>query len=330
MITGAIDRRIDRLLDLLVENATVVVSGGRMADHIGVARSTIWRWVEKLRAMGVDIRGHTGAGYQLKKLPDILLPSLVRKHFRAEQIGHRVVHYFRTESTNSDAMRLAGEGEPHGTVVLAEEQTAGRGRFGRSWYSERSSGIYLSVILRPPLTPSHAPMLSLMAGLAVREAIHSATGLQADIRWPNDLLFGKKKVCGILTEMSAEVDRLHYVIVGIGINVNHRKIPSELTRIATSLRLQGQREYSRLAILIALLRALEQYYRLLLAEGPGAVAERWGAASSFASGKRIRVKIPSEEFKATTLSLEPTGALRVRRDDGTEESLLSAEIIEVK
>ena len=321
---------MDRLLDLLVENATVVVSGGKMADHVGVARSTIWRWVEKLRAMGVEISGHTGAGYQLKKLPDILLPSLVRKHFRAEQIGHRVVHYFRTDSTNSDAMKLAGKGEPHGTVVLAEEQTAGRGRFGRSWYSERSSGIYLSVILRPPLSPSLAPMLSLMAGLAVQEAIHSATGLQADIRWPNDLLFGKKKVCGILTEMNAEVDRLHYVIVGIGINVNHRKIPNNLTRIATSLRLQGKKEYSRLAILIALLRALEQNYRLLLAEGPAAVAERWRAGSSFASGKRIRAKTRSEEFEATTLTLEPTGALRVRHDDGREESLLSAEIIEVK
>ena len=321
---------MDRLLDLLVENATVVVSGGKMADHVGVARSTIWRWVEKLRAMGVEIRGHGGAGYQLKKLPDILLPSLVREHFRAEQIGHRVVHYFRTDSTNSDAMKLAGEGEPHGTVILAEEQTAGRGRFGRSWYSERSSGIYLSVILRPSLSPSLAPMLSLMAGLAVQEAIHSATGLQADIRWPNDLLLGKKKVCGILTEMNAEVDRLHYVIVGIGINVNHRKIPNNLTRIATSLRLQGKKEYSRLALLIALLRALEQNYRLLLAEGPAVVAERWSAGSSFASGKRIRARTGSEEFKATTLTLEPTGALRVRHDDGREESLLSAEIIEVK
>ena len=330
MLTGAIDRRIDRLLNLLVENATVVVSGGKIADHIGVARSTIWRWVEKLRGMGVDIRGHTGTGYQLKKLPDILLPSLVRKYVRADQIGHRVIHYFRTDSTNNDAMRLAGEGEPHGTVVLAEEQRAGRGRFGRSWYSERSMGIYLSVILRPPLAPSHATMLSLMAGLAVQEAVYSATGLQADIRWPNDLVFGKKKACGILTEMNAEVDRLHYVIVGIGINVNHQKIPPELKGIATSLRLQGKREYSRLAILVALLRALEHNYQLLLAEGPSVVADRWGARSSFASGKRVRIKTSSEEFMATTLALEPTGALRICREDGKEESLISAEIIELK
>ena len=324
------NRRIDKLIDLLIANGTVVVSGGKIARDIRVTRSTVWRWVERLRGLGVEIQGHIGAGYQLKKIPDILFPSQVRRNFRGEQIGHRVMHFFTVGSTNDVAMRQAGRGAPHGTVVLAEEQTAGRGRFGRSWYSERASGLYLSVILRPPLAPAAAPALSLMAGVAAQEAIESVTGLCPDIRWPNDLLVGKKKVCGILTEMSAELDRLHYVVLGIGINVNHRRIPKELSAIATSLRMEGENEFSRIAILVALLRNLERSYRLLLAKGPAPIVERFRAASSYASGKRIRIKTPAEEFTATTVGLELSGALRIRREGGREESLLSGEIVELK
>ena len=330
MSLQAADQRIDRLIELMLRNATVVISGTKMAKHIGVTRSTIWRWVERLRALGMEIQGHSRIGYQLKKIPDTLLASQVRPHFGPDQIGHRVVHYFSIDSTNDLAVKLAGRGCPHGTIVLAEEQTAGRGRFGRSWYSEKFSGIYVSVVLRPPFSPVMAPVLSLMAGLAVREAIESATGLRADIRWPNDLLIGRKKVCGILTEMSAELDRLHFAVLGIGINVNHRRIPAKLAEIATSLRLEGRREYSRLAILIALLRALEQDYRRLLETGPAQLVERCEQASSYARGKHVVVKRGSEEFVAVTSGLDPTGALRVRRRRGEEESLLSAEITEVK
>ena len=323
-------RRIDKLIDLLIANATVVVSGGKIARDIRVTRSTVWRWVERLRGLGVEIQGHIGAGYQLKKIPDILFPSQVRRNFRSEQIGHRVVHYFSTGSTNDVAMRQAGRGAAHGTVVVAEEQTAGRGRFGRSWYSERGSGLYLSVILRPPLAPAAAPLLPLLAGVAAQEAIESVTKLRPDIRWPNDLLVGKKKICGILTEMSAELDRLHYVVLGIGLNVNHRRVPKDLASIATSLRMEGEKEYSRIAVLVALLRNLERYYRLLLAKGPAPIVERFRAGSSYASGKRIRIKTPAEEFTATTVDLEPSGALRIRRKGGREESLLSGEIVELK
>ncbi len=330
MSSRAADRQMDRLIELMARNATVVVSGAKMAEHIGVTRSTIWRWVERLRALGVEIQGHNGVGYQLKKIPDVVLASQVRPHFGPDQIGHRVLHSFSIDSTNDLAMKLAGQGCPHGTVVLAEEQTAGRGRFGRSWYSEKFSGIYVSVVLRPPFSPAMAPILSLMAGLAAREAIESVTGLRADIRWPNDLLIGRKKVCGILTQMNAELDRLHFAVLGIGMNVNHRRMPAKLAQIATSLRLEGRREYSRLAILIALLRALERDYRRWVETGPARLVERCEQASSYARGKRVIVKRGSEEFVAVTVGFDPTGALRVRRKQGEEESLLSAEITEVK
>jgi BirA family biotin operon repressor/biotin-[acetyl-CoA-carboxylase] ligase len=327
---AATDRRIDKLIQLLVQNATVVVPGPKIAAEIGVTRSTVWDWIEKLRALGVEIKGHPATGYQLTRLPDLLVPSLIRPELAEHEIGRGIVHYFRIDSTNTVALRMAAAGAAEGTVVLAEEQTAGRGRFGRTWYSEKSSGIYVSVILRPNLTPAVAPVLTLMAGVAAQSAIARTTGLSSDIRWPNDLLLGGRKLCGILTEMSAEVDRLHAVVIGIGINVNHSEIPEELRPIATSLRLEGGRIYSRLQILVALLEELKHHYHVLQESGPAAIISRWAAASSYACGKRIQVLAGGTKFEAVTAGLEPHGALRVRRDDGHEESLVAAEIVEVK
>jgi len=324
------DRRIDKLIHLLVANGTVVVPGPKIAAEIGVTRKTVWEWIEKLRELGVQIKGHHATGYQLQSIPDVLTPSLLRADLGGLEIGHRVIHYFQAESTNSVAMELAARGAAHGTVVVAEEQTAGRGRFGRTWYSERSSGIYVSILLRPPLPPSAAPVLTLAAGVAAHDAVSGATGLATDIRWPNDLLVNGKKVSGILTEMSAELDRLHAVVLGIGINVNHQQMPPELAEIATSLRIAGGRAYPRSKILVALLKEVDRHYRLLLVEGNGAIVTRWEAASSFARSKRITVRTGSEQLVATTAGLDHSGALRIRRDDGRQELLVSGEVVEAK
>jgi BirA family biotin operon repressor/biotin-[acetyl-CoA-carboxylase] ligase len=330
MPTASTDRKIDKLLQLMAQNATVVIPGPKIASEIGVTRSTVWQYIEKLRALGVEIKGHTSNGYQLQKLPDILAPSLLKLDAGEGTIGHRILHYFKTDSTNTVAMALASKGAEHGTVVVAEEQTAGRGRLGRVWHSEKSTGIYVSVILRPPLAPSAAPMLTLMAGVAVHEAVRIAAGVTADIRWPNDVLVGGKKVCGILTEMSAELDRLHAVVLGIGINVNHREMPDELKAIATSLRMETGKTVSRALVLVTLLKELEKHYQTFLREGGQAVAARWTAASTFAEGKPVRVLTGTGEYQAVTAGLDLRGALRVRRGDGREETLVAGEIVEVK
>ncbi len=330
-MTQPTDRRIDKLVQLLVKNATVMVPGAKLADEIGVPRRTIYSWIDKLRELGVDVQGIPNNGFQLRKLPDILLPSLIRSELGDHQIGHRIRHYFRTGSTNDVALSLVLEGAPHGTVVVAEEQVAGRGRFGRSWYSEKASGIYTSIILRPELAPAAAPVLTLMAGVAAHDAVTEVTGLAADIRWPNDLLINGKKVCGILTEMSADVDRIRGVVLGLGINVNHRQMPAELAAIGTSLRIEGGKYYSRAKLFVTLLQKLEHYYRMLLDDdGNKAITERWAKLSTYARAKRIRVTTRSGEFLATTLDLDSTGALRIRRDNGQEDKLLSGEIVEVK
>jgi BirA family transcriptional regulator, biotin operon repressor / biotin---[acetyl-CoA-carboxylase] ligase len=330
MTTGTTDHKIDHLVHLLVKNATVVVPGPKIALEIGVSRSTVWEWIEKLRALGVAIKGHPRHGYQLEKLPDILVPSLVRAELTHGEIGHKVIHYFRTESTNSVALELDTQTGPHGTIVIAEEQTAGRGRLGRNWYSEKSSGIYTSIVLRPLLSPAAAPILTLLAGVAAHSAVCSATGLSVDIRWPNDLLVNGKKVCGILTEMKAEVDRLHMVVLGIGINVNHGSMPEELHEIATSLALEGGRHYSRLHILAELLRDVERYYHMLLKEGNAAIVREWSAASSYANGKRVRVKAGEREYSGATAGLDTNGALKICRDDGRQELLVAGEITELR
>jgi BirA family biotin operon repressor/biotin-[acetyl-CoA-carboxylase] ligase len=324
------ERKIDKMIHLLVKNATVVVPGTKIASEIGVARSTVWRWVKKLSEHGVEIKGHRGTGYQLLKMPDILAPSLIQGELGEKEIGRSIIHCFRTDSTNTVALDLAQQGAEHGTVVVAEEQTAGRGRLGRTWYSEKSSGIYVSVILRPPLSPTAAPILTLMAGVATHHALSSVTGLGVDIRWPNDLLVNGKKVCGILTEMSAELGRLHAIVLGIGINVNHGEMPAELKSVATSLRIETRRTWSRVQIFIALLKELERYYRMLLEKGSAAIAERWASASTYASGKRIRIVTAEAESLATTIGLDRSGTLRVRYDDGNEDALVAGEIVEVK
>jgi BirA family biotin operon repressor/biotin-[acetyl-CoA-carboxylase] ligase len=330
MTAGSTGRNIDKLIYLLVKNATVVVPGPKIGSQIRVTRSAVGQWVKKLRELGVEIKGHRGTGYQLLKIPDILVPSLIHAELGESEIGHSIIHHFRTDSTNTVALNLAQKGAAHGTVVVAEEQTAGRGRLGRTWYSEKSSGIYVSIILRPPFSPTAAPILTLMAGVATQRALSATTGLSVDIRWPNDLLVNGKKVAGLLTEMNAELGRLHAVVLGIGINVNHREMPGELKPVATSLRIESQRSWSRVQIFIALLKELERHYHLLLEKGSPAIAERWAAVSTYAHGKRIRIVTVEAESLATTVGLDPSGALRVRYDDGHEEALVAGEVAEVK
>jgi len=315
-LPGTTDRRIDALLTLLAENSTIVISGAKIAKEIGVTRQQVWRWIEKLRALGVRVKGHPRSGYHIERMPDILVPQMLSHRLYGTPFARRIYHFFKIDSTNAVAMRLGESGEPHGTIALAEEQTAGRGRAGRSWTSEKSAGIYCSILLRPQIPPAHAPLLTLVAGLAARDAAAEDLDMVPDIRWPNDLLVGGRKICGILTEMHAEPDHIHYAVVGIGMNVNQTKMPDELAHIATSLRIETGKIHSRLELLIRLLRSLDRYYNQFLADGAAPILRRFAEVSSYFKGKRVRITTPTETFTGTTAGLEPSGVLRVARDDG--------------
>lgn len=328
-LAGITDRRIDALLALLAENSTIVVSGAKIAGEIGVTRQQVWRWIERLRALGVRVKGHPRTGYHIERVPDILAPQLLSHRLRGTPFARRIHHFFKVDSTNSVAMHLGEANEPHGAVVVAEEQTAGRGRAGRRWSSEKSSGIYCSVLLRPPIPPSQAPLLTLLAGLAARDAAADELGARPDIRWPNDLLAGGRKFGGILTEMRAEPDRVHYAVIGIGLNVNQARLPGELAEIATSLRIETGKTHSRLEILVRLLRGLDHYYNQFLAQGAPPVLRRFAEVSSYFEGKRVRITTATESFTGVTAGLEPSGVLRVARDDGRGiEPVLSGDVAE--
>src|SRR5881398_369554 len=288
-LPGTTDRRVAGLLTLLAENATIVISGARIAKEIGVSRSTVWRWVERLRGLGVKVKGQPATGYFLEQVPDILTPDILKQRLKGSLFGKRIFHFFKTDSTNRVALELGHAGEPEGAVVIAEEQTAGRGRAGHGWHSERAAGIYVTLLLRPKLAPVQAPVLTMMAGLSARSAIQSQTSLAIDLKWPNDLLIGGKKAGGILTEMHAEPAQVRFVIVGIGLNVNQEKFPGELATLATSLRTEAGKPQSRMEVLVRLLREFESDYNCFLREGVASVAARFESVSSYAKGKRVRV-----------------------------------------
>ncbi len=327
-LPGTTDRRIDILLALLSDNPMLVISGPKIARQIGVTRYTVWRWVEKLRSLGVRVKGHPRSGYRIERVPDVLAPQMLRKRLHGTAFGKHLYHFFKADSTNNVALRLGYDGEPSGAVVIAEEQTAGRGRMGRTWHSEKTSGIYVTILLRPEIPPVQAPLITLLAGLAARDAVAEQTGLCPDIRWPNDLLLHGKKFCGILTEMHAEPDRVHFVIVGVGINVNHTRLPEELAPIATSLRMETGRAHSRLELLAKLLRQLDRYYNQFVAQGPGIILSRFAEVSSYARGKRVRISTATETYVGTTAGLEPNGLLRVARDDGRTDVVISGDLAE--
>lgn len=259
-------------------------------------------------------------------MPEVLAP-LVRNTIFSGNIHH----VLQADSTNSVAMRgaiLSGqhpEETPEGAVFLAEEQTAGRGRSTHSWYSERGTGIYCSFLLRPSMAPAEALWLSLIAAVAVQDAVRETTGLASDIRWPNDLLIQEKKVAGILTEMSSEGSKVHHAVIGIGVNVNQPNFPEELQATATSLRQEAGRELSRIDIAAALIRALDREYRALLRAISSPIRtpalrfepimRRVESRSSYSHGKTVHVD-EDGGYNGVTDGLDPRGFLRVRTDQG--------------
>ncbi|HLZ43707.1 MAG TPA: biotin--[acetyl-CoA-carboxylase] ligase [Candidatus Sulfotelmatobacter sp.] len=307
---------------LLMQHATVVVSGTKIAEEISSSRSEVWRLIQQLRGLGVDVAGHPATGYRLRAVPDLLLPEILRPMLRGTLFEVHLHHFYKIGSTNTAAMAAASEGAPEGSVFLAEEQTSGRGRGANTWQSPRSSGIYCSAVLRPPLPPSDVLVLSLMAGLAAQAAIRQTDSrLQPNLKWPNDVLIDGKKVCGILTEMNAEATRVRYVVVGIGINVNQANFPKELQ--ATSLRLVSGSEWSRVELLVALLKSLDREYRQFLQnpDGKESILRRFAENSSWLHGKKVRIEENGSAFEGTTEGLDARGFLQVRTAHGVQTVL---------
>jgi BirA family transcriptional regulator, biotin operon repressor / biotin---[acetyl-CoA-carboxylase] ligase len=323
------DRKLDELLFALMQNMTIAVSGEKLARDLDVSHSTLVRWIEKLRAAGVEIRGELFTGYRLTRLPDVMLPQFIRPWLMTHTLGKNLFHFFSTDSTNAFASRLLNHGRkvPDGTVIIAETQTAGKGRRGRSWHSEQEYGLYFSVVLRPRIPPGFAPLFTLGAAVALHNAIESKTGLQVDIKWPNDLLVNGMKVCGILAEMQAEFDRVNYLIIGVGVNVNHAGFPADIVETATSLRIASGRNQSRIELFVEFLEELENLLMRFEKYGPAAIIESWTRDSSFANGRRLHINDGFRVIEGTTRGLNPFGALRLETWDGKIEEVYSGDVV---
>ncbi|HEY6765058.1 MAG TPA: biotin--[acetyl-CoA-carboxylase] ligase [Candidatus Sulfotelmatobacter sp.] len=318
------DARLERIVRLLMDHPTVVMSGTKLAQEISSNRSEVWRLIQQLRGLGVDVAGHPSTGYQLRSVPDLLLPDVLTPLLRGTIFAGHLHHFYKIGSTNTEAMKAAAEGAPEGTVFLAEEQTAGRGRGANTWDSQRSTGIYCSIILRPELPPSEILILSLVIGLAVHAAMQEIESrIALDLKWPNDVLIGGRKVCGILTEMNSEPTRVRYIVAGIGINVNQAAFPAELEHVATSLRMETGSEWSRVELAAALLKSLHGEYAQLIAQSGSreSILRRFAERSSWVQGKNVRIEETFLPQQGTTTGLDERGFLRLQTSKGIETVL---------
>lgn len=289
------------------------VSGKELASELGISRTAIWKHIAVLESEGFVIERERGRGYRLTSTPGGLTEGEIASGLLTEWLGRSLVCKALTGSTNSDASALGRSGAPEGTVVVADAQTAGRGRLGRSWVSRPGLNLYMSILLRPRIVPAAAPQLALVAGLAVAEAFEEE-GAAASIKWPNDVLLGGRKACGILTELEAEADRVEFVVVGIGVNLNSvdEDFPPELRTRATSLRLARGREVERARFAGQLLSRFERCYERFRAHGFGGLASEWERRSALV-GRELTVEGPGEVLRGEYAGVDADGALLLRQ-----------------
>ncbi len=304
-------------------------SGEALAAELGISRAAVSKHIRVLAAAGYRIERAPRKGYRLVQAPDRLLPERILADAGAARLCRGgIIHHEETESTNTDARALAEQGAADGTLVVAECQTAGRGRMGRPWVSPAGDGIYASLILRPDMPLHRVPLLTLLTAVAAAEAIRRVTGLSACIKWPNDLLIGNRKVAGVLTEAASEIDAVEFVIVGLGMNVNtpKHKLPPRPLYPATSIRAESGQPVDRLGLLVATLDRFGYWYRRLGADGADSLRQRWLELSGM-QGRRIRIQREAITIRGTVDGIDTDGALLLTDSAGRPQRIYSGDIL---
>ena len=304
------------------------VSGAQLAEQLNISRAAVWARIEQLRQLGYDIEASPHFGYRLVHSPDALhADDLFARLGKTKTIGRDIQVFEQTTSTNDVMEKLARDGVKEGVVVFAESQTKGRGRLGRKWISPERKGLWFSVLLRPDLRPQEATQLTVASATALRRAIAAETGLKPEIKWPNDILIGGKKVAGILTELSAELDRVKHIILGIGVDVNldEDELPAELRKAATSLKLETGGMVSRAELAVAILRELDFDYARICGGKFSAVADEWEAHCA-TIGKNVTVLIGDRKIRGRAEALDDDGALLVRTEHGHLERIIGGDV----
>jgi len=321
---GAMSRD-ERILAILKERDGYI-SGADIAKELNITRSAVWKHISRFRERGYEIESHPALGHRLISSPDLLWEGEIRYGLRTKIFGRKLCCYGSVGSTNDVAMRMADEGAEEGTLVVSEVQTRGKGRFSRRWESAAGLGIWASVIVRPDISPVQVPIITLWAAASLSESLGESTGVDIRLKWPNDLMVGWRKICGILTEMSSEMDKVHYIIIGFGINVNHlpEDFPEGVRENATSLRIETGRIHNRVMLLQRVLEGLERDYPMVTGKLWDEIAARWEALSCVID-RDVKIDTGSGEISGRAIGVDGSGAL-ILMSGGTTRRILSGDV----
>ena len=301
------------------------VSGQEICEKLGVSRTAVWKVIRQLQEEGYQVDAARSRGYCIIDGPDVMTAEEVESLLDTEWAGKPVVYYPETDSTNIRIRHLGDEGAPHGTLAVADRQAAGRGRRGRTWESPGGSCIYMSILLRPDLAPEKAPMLTLVMACGVAEGIMDCADVKVQIKWPNDIIFSGKKLAGILTEMSTQVDYINHVTVGVGINVNVQNFPEEI-QTATSLLSETGTQTKRAPVIAAVMKHFEENYKIFMqTEDMSGLMEKYSSLL-VNQGREVLILEKDAEYKAYAEGINQKGELVVRREDGTVENICAGEV----
>jgi BirA family transcriptional regulator, biotin operon repressor / biotin---[acetyl-CoA-carboxylase] ligase len=315
----------ERILRELYTHKGEYVSGEGLSIKLNVSRTAIWKHINALKNEGYIIQTTQKKGYRLLKSTEKLTPEELKINLTTKELGKKIIYFESIDSTNAYGKKIALSAE-HGTLIISEEQQEGRGRMGKNWFSPEGEGIWMSLILKPPILLSEGTKLTQIAAAAACMAIRNVTGLEAYIKWPNDIVVHGKKVCGILTEMAGELNRVNYLIVGIGINVNTKNFPQELIDKATSLAIEKGEPVDRKTLAINLLSLFEEYYLLFIEKDTLEKTMEICRSYSTVLGKPITIIHGEDIIKAHALEINEEGFLKVKLEDGRQQLFSSGEV----
>ncbi len=317
----------EEILQLLRDHSSDFLSGEEISRRLKVSRTAVWKRIQRLRTLGYEIGATTRSGYRLIRSPDLLTPSEINPILKTKWIGKRIHHFETLDSTNSTAYELALNGAEEGEVVIAESQEKGKGRLGRQWFSPPFLNIYVSLILRPRIPPHQASLVTLMAAVATADAIRNFSGILPMIKWPNDILFRGRKVAGLLNEIHSEVDRIHFVILGIGVNLNmdEKMFSKEIRNIATSLKIETGQTVSRKDFLQSLFLELEKWYAIFSEQGSALILKAWRDRAHI-KGKQVKVTSFGETLVGRAIDIDSDGALILETKGGRQKRVVAGDI----
>lgn len=308
------------------------ISGTDIADKLNITRTAVWKRIKLLRKKGYKIEASPSKGYKLIRSPDLSVEEIKASLLNQSCIiGKKILFLDTIGSTNTYAMGLAEKGYLDGTVIIANSQTRGKGRLGRNWFSPPNKNLYMSIILRPSVPPTDAPILTLMSAVACISAIKNSLPIPASIKWPNDLMISEKKFGGILTEIKADMDNISYAVVGIGININieTKEIPDEIREYATSIKIETGQKQSRNKIAIEILKKMDKWYRIFLNKGKEPIISEWLKLSS-TIGRAVKATIGENIFKGTAQDIDESGMLILRLSDGSIKKISAGDITHLR